>query len=155
MSRVTSKLTARAILSGARAYLRPDLVRGKRIGRQLREEITLRVSAVNECAVCSSIHERVAERLGISPDEIVRAQQGDARDDRTEIALLYAEARTLGRETPAMIEAFERTFTRDEQVEVRAIVDLFTFNNAFNNTWESWLPGAARRRERFHRARRT
>ncbi len=29
--------------------------------------------------------------------------------------------------------------------------DLFTFNNAFNNTWESWLPGARARRERFNR----
>lgn len=153
MSRVAPKLTLRAILSGARAYLRPDRVRGKRIGRQLREEITLRVSAVNECPVCSSIHERLAERLGISPDEIVRAQQGEAADERTEIALRYAEARTLGRETNAIVEDFERAFTPDEQAEVRTIVDLFTFNNAFNNTWESWLPGATRRRERFRHPR--
>lgn len=149
MLRVIPKLTLRALVSGARAYLRPDRVRGKRIGRQLREAITLRVSAVNECPVCSSIHERLAERLGIPPEEIARAQQGEAEDERSEIALRYAEARTLGKESPAIVEAFERAFTRDEQAEVRAIVDLFTFNNAFNNTWESWLPGAARRRERF------
>ena len=99
--------------------------------------------------MCSSIHERLAQRLGISPDEIVAAQQGEARDDRAEIALRSAEARTLGKETPAVVEAFERAFDREEQLEVRAIVDLFTFNNRFNNTWESWLPGARARRARF------
>jgi AhpD family alkylhydroperoxidase len=151
MRRVVPKLTLRAIAGGVRAYLQRGPRRASRIGRLLKEEIVLRVSAVNECPVCSSIHERLAERLGIPPDEIARAQQGSARDDRSEIALRYAEARTLGRETSAIVAEFERMFDREERIEVRAIVDLFTFNNAFNNTWESWLPGALARRERFRR----
>jgi len=146
---VAGMLTLRAIALGARAYAQRGPRRAHRIGRKLKEEIVLRVSAVNECPVCSSIHERLAARLGISPDEIVAAQLGEGRDDRAEIALRYAEARTLGNETPAIVEAFERAFDREEQIEVRAIVDLFTFNNRFNNTWESWLPGASARRARF------
>jgi AhpD family alkylhydroperoxidase len=148
---VVPRLTLRAIASGARAYVQRGPRRGSRIGRLLKEEIVLRVSAVNECPVCSSIHERLAARLGISEGAIERAQQGDGRDARSEIALRYAEARTLGKETRAVVEAFERTFDREEQIEVRAIVDLFTFNNRFNNTWESWLPGAKARRARFTR----
>jgi hypothetical protein len=50
---------------------------------------------------------------------------------------------------PAAIEAFERVFNEAERTEIAAIVDLFTFNNRFNNTWEGWLPGASRRRARL------
>lgn len=64
-----------------------------------------------------------------------------ARDERTRIALRYAEARTLDAEAenPDEVAAFEAEFTPEEQRALRATVDLFTFNNRFNNTWERWL----------------
>lgn len=113
----------------------------------------MRVSAVNECPVCSSVHERIAARLGISPDEIASVQGGDAGDldPRADIALRYAELRTLDRADPEIVREFEQAFNPEEQREVRYVVDRFTFNNAFNNTWEAWLPGAVRRRARFRR----
>ena len=42
-----------------------------------------------------------------------------------------------------------RNFSHSEQREIRAIVDLFTFNNRFNNAWERAVPGAEKRRERL------
>ncbi len=62
----------------------------------------------------------------------------------------YAELRTrdLEADYPEEVNAFEATFTPDEQVALRATVDLFTFNNRFNNTWDG-LPGAGRIKRRL------
>ena len=70
---------------------------------------------------------------------------------RTRAALRYAELRTVGWENdfPDDVAAFEKAFTPEEQREVRAIADLFTFNNRFNNTWVAVLPGAQARRQRL------
>ena len=46
----------------------------------------------------------------------------------------------------AVVDAFESAFDDAIKREVRTVVDLFTFNNRFNNTWEGLVPGAAKRR---------
>jgi len=140
-------LSLYSLRSLARALQHPAALLGRRIGPQLRERIILRVSSINRCAVCSAVHAGVARVEGLSGDDI-----HDARlDERSLIALRYAELRTAGLEAdhPDDVAAFEQAFTPSEQTEVRAIVDLFTFNNRFNNTWEAWLPGAQRRRQRM------
>jgi AhpD family alkylhydroperoxidase len=144
-------LSGYAIQSLARAMAHPIALRCKTIGPRLREQLVLRVSALNRCAVCSAIHGFVAKVEGLTKDEIreARAALDDAgHNERTRVALRFAELRTAQQEAdfPEAVEAFEREFSGDEQREVRAIVDLFTFNNRFNNTWESVLPGADRRR---------
>lgn len=145
----TSKLSVHAIVAGARTLI----PRKRVLPRKLREAIALRVSAVNECPVCSSIHERLAARLGFDPEEVraIRGGEAPAVDPRAEIALRYAEERTLGRRSPKVYAALEGAFTRAEQDEIDWVVDRMTFNNAFNNTWEAILPGAAQRRARFRR----
>jgi AhpD family alkylhydroperoxidase len=143
---VIPKLTTRAIAAGLRAQLSGDFSR-RVIDPRLREAIILRVSAVNECPVCSMVHERLAARLGISPDEIADAREGESDlDPRARIAFRFAEARTLGRADAKADADFSSAFDAREQREIRAVVDYFTFTNAFNNTWEAILPGAARRR---------
>ena len=146
-------LSSRAVGSLLRAMVHPVALLGRAIGPQLREQIILHVSSYNQCAVCSVVHGLVARAEGLGPDAIraARAPVGDDRaaDRRTKLAFQYAEIRTAGMESqfPEVLERFERAFSPAEQREVRAIVDLFTFNNRFNNTWEAWLPGSRSRRK--------
>ena len=144
-------LSGHAIRSLARAMAHPLSLRCKTIGPRLREQIVLRVSAINRCAVCSAIHGVVAKVEGLTADDIRKARTAlddQAHDHRTQVALRYAELRTAAQEAdfPEALAAFEGEFDEEERREVRAIVDLFTFNNRFNNSWEGVLPGAERRR---------
>lgn len=141
-----------ALKSLARAMRHPFALRGKSIGPRLREQIILRVSSVNGCTVCSAVHGAVARVEGLTANDIHKARNPDrdeALDEETKLLLHYAEVRTANLEDdlPEVVQAFEGTFDDDVKREVRTIVDLFTFNNRFNNTWEGILPGAHKRRE--------
>ncbi len=150
---IAPKLSLYALTSLARSLSRPSALTGRAIGATLRERIILRVSSVNSCTVCSAVHGALARLEGLSRDDVrqARAASKEHLDDRTLLALRYAELRTVGweREYPDDVAAFEKAFTPTKQAEVRAIVDLFTFNNRFNNTWEAVLPGAEGRRRRM------
>jgi AhpD family alkylhydroperoxidase len=139
-----------AMKSLARALARWPQAKGRGLDPLLREEIILRVSSVNACPVCSDVHVRAARGKGLSEARIVAAQalRLDGFDERRAAALRYAELRTLQREAddPAAVARFEALFDAAERAAVRATVDLFTFTNRFNNTWERVLPGAAERR---------
>ena len=148
------KLTGRALSSLARAAKNAGALRGKRIGSQLRERIILHVSAANSCAVCSATHGAVGRVVGLDAEDVRESRALDppvTLDERTRVALRYAELRTRGEEDahPEDVRRFELLFDEEERREVRAVVDLFTFNNRFNNTWEGVLPGAAARRRRL------
>jgi AhpD family alkylhydroperoxidase len=146
------KLSADSLRSLARAVRHPLLWRCKTIGPQLRERIILRVSSVNRCVVCSSIHGAVARAVGVSQQQVGEARDPKQApdDDRARLALRYAELRTAGMEAdfPEEVACFEEAFSSLEREEIRVLVDLFTFNNRFNNTWESLLPGRGWRRRR-------
>jgi len=148
------KLSRHALRSLARALAKPSALLGRGIGGALRERVTLRVSALNSCAVCSAMHQVIARLEGLSADDILQAalpaRDADL-DARTRAALRYAEVRTTDQEAqcPEVVAAFEREFTPAEQREIQAVTDLFTFTNRFNNTWEAVLPGAGGRRRRL------
>ena len=146
-------LSCHALRSLARALARWPAAKGRGVDPQLRERVILHVSAVNSCAVCTSFHVRAARRIGLDEGDIGAACALDLgpRDERTRAAMRYAEVRTLDleREHPEEVARFEAAFTPDEQAALRATVDLFTFNNRFNNTWERWLPGAEALRRRL------
>lgn len=141
-------LSLYALRSLARALVRWPAIRA--IDPQLRERVILHVSSVNVCAVCSAFHTRAGHRVGLTDEDIRTAQSlhPGGLDARTDAALRYAELRTLDRERdhPEDVAHFERLFTPAEQRALRATIDLFTFNNRFNNTWERLVPGAAKRR---------
>lgn len=144
-----------ALAAFGRALRDVSAWRGRHIGPRLRELIILHVSSVNGCPVCSAMHGVWARSVGVQKADITAARGCEPSpedfDARTELALRYAEARTLRREDrePETVRRFEQAFDTDEQREVRAVVDLFTFNNRINNSWERWVPGARRRRERL------
>jgi AhpD family alkylhydroperoxidase len=145
------KLSGYALRSLARAW------KGRRavgvLPAKLREQIVLHVSSLNECAVCSSIHGKAAAAVGLEAGEVAAARSLslDGVDPRTRLAVRYAELRTLDGESgaPEDVAAFEAAYSPEEQAAVRTLVDLFTFNNRFNNTWEGILPGAAARRRKL------
>jgi AhpD family alkylhydroperoxidase len=148
-------LDAAALRALGRALRHPSALRGRHIGARLRELVTLHVSSVNGCPVCSAAHGLVARLAGVTPDAVMAARacavSPEDFDARTELALRYAALRTRGREAaePALVAAFERAFGPAERREVRAVTDLFTFNNRINNAWERWVPGAEARRRRL------
>lgn len=148
------KLSGRAIRSLGSAVVRPAALRGRHIGARLREQIILHVASVNSCPVCSATHAAAARVVGLDAKDIraARALEPPAElAERTRVALRYAELRTRGEEAshPEEVRRFEALFSEAEQREVRAVVDLFTFNTRFNNTWEGALPGARRRRRKL------
>lgn len=146
------KLSFHALRSLLRAVGNLGAVPGRKLGGAFRERIVLHVSSMNRCYVCSVAHGMAARLEGLGADEIRGLRRGETGDDpRGRIALRYAELRTTDTEQdfPEDVKAFEESFTPEEQREVRAIVDLFTFNNRFNNTWEAILPGAQGRRRKL------
>jgi AhpD family alkylhydroperoxidase len=138
-------LSLHAFRGLGRALVRWPAAKGRGLDRALRERIILHVSAINACEVCTAVHVRAARRVGIDEGDIAAACALDleTRDERTRAALRYAEARTLGveRDNPEVVAAFDAKFSPVERAAVRATVDLFTFNNRFNNTWTRALSG--------------
>lgn len=136
-------LSLHALRSLGRAVVRWPAAKGRGVDRTLRERVILHVSAVNTCSVCTAVHVRSARRIGMDEGDIAEACALDlgARDERTRAAMRYAELRTLDVEAdhPEEVAVFEAEFTPGEQKALRATVDLFTFNNRFNNTWARWL----------------
>jgi len=136
-------LSCHALRSLARAVVRWPRAKGRGVDPALRERVILHVSAINTCAVCTAFHVRSAKRIGLDGDDIAAACALDlgGRDERTRAALRYAELRTLDleRDHPDEVARFEALFSPDERAAIRATVDLFTFNNRFNNTWQRWL----------------
>ncbi|MBI5535415.1 MAG: carboxymuconolactone decarboxylase family protein [Deltaproteobacteria bacterium] len=146
------KLSIHAVKSLGRALGSPLAWRGKAIGAALRERIILRVSSINSCYVCSAVHGTVARVVGVTAEQVEQARSREPADDeRTRAALRYAEIRTTGQEEdfPQDVAGFEAMYSPQERHEVRTIVDLFTFNNRFNNTWEALIPGGSMRRRRM------
>lgn len=148
------KLSKGSVRSLGRAVAHPGALRGRALGKRLREEIILHVSAVNSCYVCSKMHEIIGRRVGLSDAEVRAAraiEPSPELDARTRVALRYAELRTRGEENahPEEVRRFERELSPGERREVRGIVDLFTFTNRLNNTVEGVLPGARRRRRKL------
>jgi AhpD family alkylhydroperoxidase len=145
-------LSLRALRGLVRALASWPAAKGRGLDAALRERIILHVSAVNSCSVCTTVHRRSAQRAGLEDDDIAAACALDlgGRDERTRAALRFAELRTLGveRDHPDDVARFEQLFSAEERTAVGATVDLFTFNNRFNNTWER-LPGSGAVRRRL------
>jgi len=149
---VTPRLSLYALKSLVRVVVHiRDLLARDRVDSRLRETMILHVSSINRCAVCSTIHGRNALRLGVSAESIAAARglEPQSLGEPAATTLRYAELRTLDCESndPQAVAAFEGAFDPEQRAHLRAVIDLFTFNNRFNNTWESWLPGARRRRQ--------
>ena len=154
MTTTAPTLTLSSLRSLGRAARDAGALRGRRIGARLRELVILHVSSVNDCPVCSAAHGVIGRLSGLDGRDVHDAracEPAERFDERTRVALRYAELRTRGREDddPVALERLRALFDEEERREIRAIVDLFTFNNRFSNSWERLVPGGAWRRERL------
>lgn len=137
-----------------RALHHPSALRGRHIGKRLRELIILHVSSVNGCPVCSRVHAVIGRMAGLSRDQIAQArgcEPSERLDVRTQNVLRYAELRTRGKESddPEVVARLVASFTPAQVREIDTLVDFFTFANRLNNTWERHLPRAEARRRRL------
>lgn len=142
-------LDAHAVRAGACALWNGAMWRRWTLGGALYERIVLRVSMINGCAVCFRMHKRSATRF-LGEEQLEAACKMEPLFDvppSHRAALRYAALRTqrLPEEREAAVE-LARFFDATERRAITALVDLFTFNNRFNNTWEAILPGARQRR---------
>jgi len=100
-----------------------DEVMKKGIDPKLKEMIAVKVSEVNACNACYTIH---MKKLGCVNFEC---------DERTKVALRFAEEAAIGKGKVSS-DAFEellKYYSEDEALEIVLVVCLYMFLNTFNN----------------------
>ncbi len=103
------------------------------------------VSRVNSCRGCTFVHERLASRAGVSPDDLEAIGLGDLGDldDRSRAAVVYAtalaETRFRGPIPADLSAAVADQLTPDELVAVGAVARGMAFANLSSNTAEELI----------------
>ncbi|MGA8219839.1 MAG: carboxymuconolactone decarboxylase family protein [Solirubrobacterales bacterium] len=112
---------------------------------QLRERVMVAVSRVNSCRGCTFVHERLASRAGVSPEDLEGIGLGDLGelDDRSRAAVVYAtalaETRFRGPIPADLSAAVAGLLTPDELVAVDAVARGMAFANLSSNTAEALI----------------
>lgn len=119
-----------------KAYLQADqaLADGKITPRQ-REQIALAVAEINGCSYSLSAHQVLAQRLGLSEEEIRLARKATALDPQTRAMLRFTQAVVLqrGEISRDEFQALRTAGFIDAQiVEIIAGIGLNIFTNYFN-----------------------
>jgi AhpD family alkylhydroperoxidase len=120
----------------ATAYLRGDL------DPEMRERVMVAVSRVNSCRGCTFVHERWANRAGVSSDDLEAIGLGDlgALDDRNRAAVAYAAAlaeASFRAPIPADLAASAAEhLAPDELAAVEAVARAMALANLSANTVE-------------------
>lgn len=119
-----------------KAYLLADkaLAHGQITPRQ-REQIALAVAEINGCSYSLSAHCVLAQRLGLSEEEIRLARKATALDPRTRAMLRLTQAVVLqrGEISQDELQALRTAgFTDAQIVEIIAGIGLNIFTNYFN-----------------------
>ncbi len=103
------------------------------------------VSRVNSCRGCTFVHERLASRAGVSPEDLEGIGLGDLGelDDRSRAAVVYAtalaETRFRGPIPADLSAAVAGLLTPDELVAVDAVARGMAFANLSSNTAEALI----------------
>ncbi|MER7742534.1 carboxymuconolactone decarboxylase family protein [Streptomyces sp. NPDC096538] len=101
------------------------------IDRHLAQLLRLRVSQINNCTYCLSLHYRVAREIGIPPakiDTLTAWWETDLHSAAEQAALRYAEGLTRAADTDQSVgfqrfhDALAGHFTSEEMLEIAAIV---------------------------------
>jgi AhpD family alkylhydroperoxidase len=127
------------------AYLRGGL------DPDLRERVMVAVSRVNSCRGCTFVHERWADRAGVSPADVEAIGLGElgALDDRNRAAVAWAAALAEGRfRAPApagLAAAAADQLTPNELAAIDAVARAMALANLSVNTADA-LVGRLRSR---------
>jgi uncharacterized peroxidase-related enzyme len=106
------------------------------IDRRLKEMIYLAVSYVNECAYCSTHHEKTAKAAGLTDDEIhyLATENDQGFSEKERAALQYARELTRTAASDESIRyPVQELFTGEQFVELTMLIGLANFTNRFNN----------------------
>lgn len=106
------------------------------ISPQLREQIALAVSEVNECGYCLAAHCAIGNSVGLSDDQLRDARSASSPDRKTEAALKFARAIVDNRgfvSDDDLADIRAAGFTDEAIVEVVGHVALNIFTNYFNH----------------------
>ena len=125
----------------AKAYLGfSQGLAGGELSTQLREQIALAVSQVNQCDYCLAAHSAIGGSVGLSDDQLRDARQGTSPDRRTEAALQFAR-QMVDRQgfvsDDDLAEIRQAGFSEAEIVEIVGNVALTVFTNYFNHVAET------------------
>lgn len=122
-----------ALLDGYLALSRA--MRRVKLSRAASERISLAVQARVGCDLCLDAHRRAAEALGLSRDEIARAEAGHSADPRHDALIRFALQVLTGPsgiDGDTVAELLDLGVTRREVGEVVGIVVLNQLTGSFN-----------------------
>jgi len=121
----------------ANAYLSfSGALAGGSLPAGLREQIALTVGQQNQCDYCLSAHTAIGKKSGLSEDDVLRAREGTAADEKEAAALKFAALLVEARAnvTDADVEEVRAAGYSDGEIaEIVANVALNIFTNYFNH----------------------
>lgn len=127
--------------AAANAYLNfSQALSGGVISPQLREQIALTVSQINECGYCLAAHCAIGNSVGLSDEQLRDARSASSPDRKTEAALKFARAIVNNRgfvSDEDLADIRDADFTDEAIVEVVGHVALSIFTNYFNHVAET------------------
>ena len=106
------------------------------ISPKLREQLAIVVANVNTCDYCLSAHNALGKLAGLSADDLALAQNDEAADPKTGVALRFAAAvvRKRGVLGATEVKALrDAGLTDGEIAEIVAVVAINIFTNYFNH----------------------
>jgi uncharacterized peroxidase-related enzyme len=107
---------------------------------QLREQIAMAVANANGCDYCLSVHTALGSLAGLTREELLSAQQGDATDRRSGLAIQFAlkVVEKRGHVPADEIDRLRSSGLADaEIIEIVAVVAVNLFTNYFNHIAEA------------------
>jgi uncharacterized peroxidase-related enzyme len=103
---------------------------------KLREQISIIVAETNACLYCLSAHTAIGKSLGLTDNDIQKAQYGKANDPKTEAALTFAKNIVMQRGKTSDIDlqkVKDAGYSEAEISEIIANVALNNYTNYFNH----------------------
>jgi uncharacterized peroxidase-related enzyme len=107
-----------------------------------REAIYLSLSEKNDCGYCVAAHTMLAQKAGLSADEIIEFRRGGSSDAQRDalIKFVFRVVQTNGFVDDAEIETVQEAGYTDGQIaEAVAMIALVTYTNLFNHVFGSEL----------------
>jgi uncharacterized peroxidase-related enzyme len=106
------------------------------LSAQLREQISLTVSELDQCEYCLSAHSFLGSKAGLSESDLLDARHGTASDEKTNAALAFTRkiVENRGHVSDEDVEEVRREGYNDGEIaEIVANVCMTIFTNYFNH----------------------
>lgn len=107
-----------------------------------REAIYLSLSEKNDCGYCVAAHTMLAQKAGLTPEEIIEFRRGTSSNAKRDalIRFVFRTVETNGFVDDADVEAVREAGYSDGQIaESVAMIALVTYTNLFNHVFGSEL----------------